>query len=58
MKLEEGMILYHGSYAEVSSISLEKCSKGKGFGVGFYLTSDKDQAISCLEFVEAKKYAV
>ncbi len=46
MKLEEGMILYHGSYAEVSSISLEKCSKGKDFGVGFYLTSDKDQAIS------------
>ena len=35
ISLTDGMILYHGSYTEVSQIQLEKCSKGKDFGRGF-----------------------
>ena len=36
MILNEGMTLYHGSYASISVID---------FGRGFYVTSDKDQAV-------------
>ena len=39
ISLVNGMLLYHGSYAEVSDVNLEKCSKGKDFGQGFYVTS-------------------
>ncbi|MBQ7650819.1 MAG: DUF3990 domain-containing protein [Victivallales bacterium] len=44
MRLHEGMTLYHGSYMPVEKIDLAKCSIGKDFGKGFYLTSDIDQA--------------
>ena len=44
MKLKEGMLLYHGSYAAVEKIDLGCCAKGKDFGKGFYLTSDPNQA--------------
>ncbi|WP_080797535.1 DUF3990 domain-containing protein [Arabiibacter massiliensis] len=44
MSLSDGMTLYHGSYAPVEDIDLKKCSTGKDFGKGFYLTSDEDQA--------------
>lgn len=40
MKLEDGMILFHGSYAAVEKIDLKQCLWGKDFGKGFYLTSD------------------
>ena len=43
-KLIQGDILYHASYTEIKEISLAKCSKGKDFGHGFYLTSDFEQA--------------
>lgn len=43
-KLEEGLILYHGSYCAVENPDLKKCSKFKDFGQGFYLTSSKEQA--------------
>lgn len=43
-RLKDGMILYHGSYAIVKEISLEKCGKAKDFGKGFYLTSNFVQA--------------
>ena len=46
MKLKDGMLLYHGSYTDISNIDLEKCSEGKDFGRGFYLTSNFDQARS------------
>lgn len=45
MILNEGMTLYHGSYAPISVIDLSKCANGKDFGRGFYVTSDKDQAV-------------
>lgn len=44
--LNEGMMLYHGSYIEVPVIDLERCAPGKDFGRGFYLTTDYDQARS------------
>ena len=46
--LYDGLLLYHGSYCEVSHPKLEKCSKHKDFGQGFYLTSSREQAESFL----------
>lgn len=59
ISLTNGMILYHGSYTEVSQIQLEKCSKGKDFGQGFYLTSSHSQAekfikLSCKKQIRLK----
>lgn len=42
--LKDGMLLYHGSFAEVSKIDLGKCRPGKDFGAGFYVTSSYEQA--------------
>lgn len=43
MILKNGISLYHGSYAKIENINLEKCLDGKDFGTGFYLTSDYAQ---------------
>lgn len=29
MKLKDGMLLYHGSYASVENVDLNKCEAGK-----------------------------
>ena len=42
--LKDGMLLYHGSYMPIESIDLDKCSHGRDFGKGFYLTSSVNQA--------------
>ena len=44
MILKNGMLLFHGSYTPVEEISLDRCTRGKDFGKGFYLTSDLNQA--------------
>lgn len=44
MLIEDGILLYHGSYADVSSIDLEMSEVGKDFGKGFYLTQNRSQA--------------
>lgn len=44
IRLQNGMLLYHGSYTEVSHIDLSKCEIGKDFGKGFYLTTSLKQA--------------
>lgn len=44
LKLEDGMLLYHGSYCEVSEPDIQKCAAFKDFGRGFYLTSSREQA--------------
>lgn len=44
LTLTEGMLLYHGSFTQVSQIDLNKCKHGKDFGRGFYLTSSYKQA--------------
>ena len=48
-ELADGLTLYHGSYCQVKRPLLEKCSKRKDFGKGFYLTTSREQAISFLK---------
>lgn len=44
------MILYHGSTVDIQEIDL-RCSKpNKDFGRGFYLSSDRQQAMDMAEF--------
>jgi hypothetical protein len=43
-KLKNEILLYHGSYVEVSDIDFSKCKKGLDFGLGFYVTSSYQQA--------------
>ena len=50
-ELKESLILYHGSYCEVSRPDLRKCAKMKDFGQGFYLISSKEQAESFFEII-------
>lgn len=45
MTLAQGMTFFHGSYSPVHEVDLNKCSPGKDFGRGFYLTTDLNQAI-------------
>lgn len=44
LQLSDQMLLYHGSYCEVSDPDLSKCADLKDFGKGFYLTSSREQA--------------
>ena len=44
LTLTNGMLLYHGSFTQVSEIDLNKCKQGKDFGRGFYVTSSYEQA--------------
>lgn len=46
LTIEDGMLLYHGSFTQVSRIDLDKCKQGKDFGRGFYVTSSFKQAQS------------
>lgn len=45
MILNDGMLLYHGSYMEIADIDLKRCKAGLDFGRGFYVTTDYRQAI-------------
>ena len=55
--LEDGMILYHGSYCVVKNPDLEKCAMYKDFGRGFYLTTSKEQAKSFAKISATKAKA-
>lgn len=55
MILKEGVILYHGSFENVSKPDLSKCKTGKDFGRGFYLTTDKNQAKAFVRTTIRKK---
>ncbi|MCR5481366.1 MAG: DUF3990 domain-containing protein [Clostridia bacterium] len=44
MVLEKGLCVYHGSYTIVEKPQLEICKPGKDFGLGFYVTTDIEQA--------------
>ena len=56
-KLEDGIILYHGSYCVVEKPDLEKCALYKDFGRGFYLTTSKEQAKSFAKISATKARA-
>lgn len=53
-KLEDGIVLYHGSYCIVENPDLSKCAMYKDFGQGFYLTTSKEQAKAFAK-ISAKK---
>lgn len=40
------MILYHGTNASFEAIDLSRSRPNKDFGRGFYLSADKEQALS------------
>lgn len=44
IRLENEMLLYHGSYIGIPRIDLDRCFGGLDFGRGFYLTSSYEQA--------------
>lgn len=52
--IQDGMILYHGSYCIVENPDLGKCSKYKDFGKGFYLTTSKQQAKNFAKIVSTR----
>ena len=56
-KLEEGSVLYHGSYCVVENPDLNKCAMYKDFGQGFYLTTSKEQAKSFAKISATKAKA-
>lgn len=58
LKIETGMLLYHGSYAAVPQIDLKMCRKGKDFGRGFYLTSSLSQARAFVPLSVQRKYGI
>ena len=45
-ELTDGILLYHGSYAEISSIDLSYSRSSLDFGKGFYLTTSYEQALN------------
>lgn len=45
------IIVYHGSYTDVETPDLSICKSGKDFGKGFYVTTDKNQAIKFAKLV-------
>ncbi len=54
--LEQGTILYHGSYTAVVQPDIVKCAKNKDFGQGFYLTTDRQQADNFAKIALQKAY--
>ena len=54
MILQDGMVLYHGSYVEIDNIDLSLCDENKDFGQGFYMTTSKYQAVSFIKTSLAK----
>ena len=44
MILKDGLTVYHGSYVKVDTPHLKLCKAGKDFGLGFYVTTDLEQA--------------
>lgn len=37
IELQDGILLYHGSYVGIPKIDLQRCFGGLDFGRGFYL---------------------
>lgn len=49
--------VYHGSFVEVQQPDLKQCKNGKDFGRGFYVTTDKKQAIKFAKLVAVRHTA-
>jgi hypothetical protein len=50
-----GETLYHASYTVVERIDLSQCRKRNDFGSGFYLTTDRAQAVRFVKTAVRKK---
>ncbi len=48
------VLVYHGSNCIVSKPDLRKCKRGKDFGRGFYVTTDKRQAINFAKIIATR----
>ena len=46
INLKDEILLYHGSYTEITSIDLSFSKRSLDFGRGFYLTSSYEQALN------------
>ena len=46
INLKDEILLYHGSYTEITSIGLSFSKRSLDFGRGFYLTSSYEQALN------------
>ncbi len=46
INLKDEILLYHGSYTEMTSIDLSFSKRSLDFGRGFYLTSSYEQALN------------
>lgn len=55
--LHEPVVLYHGSFCEVTAPDLERCARYKDFGKGFYLTTDLAQAEAFAKITVRKSIA-
>ncbi len=51
LKNLKNKVFYHGSYTEVKLPDIAQCKLGKDFGRGFYLTTDKQQAVRFAQIV-------
>ena len=49
IELQDGMLLYHGSYIGIPEIDLNRCFGRLDFGRGFYLTSSYEQAYNYVQ---------
>lgn len=47
----DGIFVYHGSYTKIEKIDLSLSRPNKDFGKGFYVTTDKKQAIKFAKLV-------
>ena len=57
MTLQDGQLLYHGSYMPIPNIDLTFGEDGKDFGKGFYVTTDEEQAVSFIRLSVRKAIA-
>ena len=57
IELQDGILLYHGSYVGIPKIDLQRCFGGLDFGRGFYLTSSYEQAYHTFSFPSKKPSA-
>ena len=58
IELQDGILLYHGSYIGIPEIDLNRCFGGLDFGRGFYLTSSYEQAYNYVHLSPEKPYAL
>lgn len=56
IELQDGMLLYHGSYIGIPAIDLNRCFGGLDFGRGFYLTSFYEQAYQKISTRKTDRY--